>query len=497
MLKSVNDIRSELLENLSRAFPDWIWTTGEPLVDILDSVAELIYQREFLEDLINKLRSLSGFEILLKDEQYRKQIADVLKLSLTKRTKSWLNVPDVVKNDIDAMVWYYLDRYAEKRGYKRKSGVAAHGLGRFYYPVVTGDVFILFQRAGLFYKATLERKLAKEENGKLFLTATIKAIGYGEEYNTKANTLGVYNVGGAITDSSLITFTHEDIVGGSGYQGNMEFLNELKRYENDTFSVNTTSNLSRIMGSISSIDKYAITNMLPKFEFTGATCVWIKSNSSQVIYYDKIVPIDNKLLIPYQPSKLLSLTVDGVNMVEGVDYSLQNDTDSWKNSTRDIVYIVFTSDQTHKSARLELMLDNGVLTADRYVNSIFAEAKSIANDVIFYKALPVYVDVKLKLGLNYYVSTVESLVESKLSSYIDSLPIEDGKGIAKLESSDLISELYKISTKQGILVDNVMDIEVVVYDDNGILKAWNNLDGYIPEIGHYFELRNVTVELDV
>ena len=128
------EIRQEILNNLRDTMSDYLWVEGEPLVDILDAVADFHFRREFIATLSSNLQNINGFDRMINDQTYRSLLSQTLALSTTQRVRTWVGVPADVTNDLDAFVWYYMDRFAETKGYRRTSGRYASAVVFARYP---------------------------------------------------------------------------------------------------------------------------------------------------------------------------------------------------------------------------------------------------------------------------------------------------------------------------------------------------------------------------
>ena len=228
MTQSVIEIREEILESLRETQSDFLWVTGEPLVDILDSVAEFHFNREVIVELTKNLNKVSGFTLLTYNSDYRQQISTLLNLSMTSRNQVFPGVPNDVDNDLDAFIWYYLDRFAERRGYRRRAGSNAFGQGTLTYQNTygTGTFDIILTSGSKIYKMFCDTANATTLSGTQDqVEATIYAFSYGSSYNAVENSWQIESItwsGGAATLSDF-TILHDLISEGTDYQSSESF----------------------------------------------------------------------------------------------------------------------------------------------------------------------------------------------------------------------------------------------------------------------------------
>lgn len=457
-LPRTEDVRKSLLEKLTVDLPDFLWVPGELQVDILDAVAEFHYKRERVVELFNSVQNLSGFKRLIEDSGYREEMSSILDLSLKARTPSsvFIGVPSNVTNDFDAFVFYYLDRFAEKFGRKRGRGSSASGLFSLNYtPGITGKARIILSNSGLSYASTLTLDGSGEYSGTLF------SFGYGEKFNVKAGNLSINLViSDVLSLENIFNFRSSDIVGGTDYQSNESFLKVLEGRLNIFSGPLSINAVSTVISKIETVDKFLVTKASGSHRFKGSTDVFLKGGiqSEQVVV--RTVGSDSKILVPLQPSEILSIKKLG-EVLPDTEYTIINPDPATEyfNSPKQLVWVefagslVFPGDQVELSLLVDLTIQD-VFTQLMAHYSVYAET---ARDVVVYKAQPQPVNVAVQLITyrNIPYDEVVSVVKKTLIKVIGGLDIQE-----ELQADDLRLALRKILYHGELMVDAVMRLRI-------------------------------------
>lgn len=486
-LKTTEEIRSELLERLKSNLPDWLWVPGELQTDILDSVAEFHYKRERVVELFNSMKTTKGFRRLIDDTVYRSEMSDILGLSLNTRTSNvvFRGVPVSVTNDFDAFIYYYLDRFAERYGRKRGRGSAASGLFTFHYsPGISGTAKLIFENRGLLYTSTAVLDGSGVYSGMVF------SFGYGSGFNVLAGNLRIRSVvSDVIALNQIFSFTTSDITGGTDYQSNDSFLQNLEGSLSLFSGPLSPNTLSKIVSDVPSVDKYKISKPSQSQRFIGSTDIYLKGGILVEKVVVKTVGSDNKILIPLQPSTLVSVLKAGA-VVPTTEYTVTYPAagTEYINSIKQLVWVefagllVFPGDQV----TLNLLVDQTVQDVYTTLASHYSDKNETARDLLVIKSVaqPVNANLKILTYRDIDYSIVYNLVVSALTKFINGLAID-----AELQPDDLRFELRKIFYRGEVLIDSVNSLLVAL--PGGTYSSSNlSLTG-----GKYWELNTLSLEI--
>lgn len=487
-MPSVAQIRQQILAQQIKDKPDWVWTTGEPLVDIIDAVASFHQRQEFIQSLtkniLNSPTAINTFSTMMNNLAFRQQMASIIGLSLTQRTITYAGVPADVSNDVDAFIWYYMDRFGERFGFRRNTGNGSSGRFGFKYAnTITGSCRIVFRNGDKLYKASvrLNGNTDVGDPSKNYVTGIIYSMGYGQRYNVPANTLSIVSVSGDITSTAqLIGLIPEAQTGGNDYQSNESYLSELST----NIGVGTGSGVRRsvaeVISAIDTIDRYLIVGTRSGLRFKGSMDVYIKGSQTETWTNEMRVGADRRVLVPYQPCEIISVTlvvIGGPNIVltPTTDYVVQNTTGDFLHSVRQQTYIYFPLNAgdvvtpVTDTVILELEVDSDCITANKAISDYYSANREFARDYLVSQAqaqnFTVDMQVKTKIAIDQ--TTLDSLVLANLQAFMADFTIEDGTDLAELQASDIINSLYQITYNGNKVIDSVERLVLTKVDSNG------------------------------
>lgn len=479
-------IRQQILDAQQLSKPDWVWTTGEPLVDILDAVASFHQRREFVVDLtkniLNSETTLNTFSRLMNDISYRQQASAMMGLSLSTRTVVYAGVPADVSDDMDAFIWYYMDRYAEKKSFRRNTGGGSSARVYFKYAnSITGSCSILFRNGDKLYKAvvSLNGNADPYDPTRNFTSGIVYSMGYGVKYNVPANSLFVLQVWGDITSpAALVGLTTDAMIGGSDYQSNESFLAELQANLGVGSGVGVRLSAAQIISNIDTIDKYLIVGTRSGLRFKGSMDIYIKGSRTEIWPHELLVGSDSRVLVPYQPSNIISVTLKGtpdILYVENTDYIVQTTTGDFLHSVRQQTYIQFLANSSNPVTPLvsvvilELEVDIDCMTANTAMNDYYVSNREYVRDWLVYQAQAqnFTVDLQVKTKIKIAQATLDALVLANIQAFIADFPMEDGTNTAKLDASDLINSVYDIVYQGQKVIDSVEMMVIYKVDSVG------------------------------
>lgn len=471
-LLPVVDIRDQIIADLQKNMPEYLWKTGEPLVDILDSVGEFHYKREIIEQLSTSMNTPEGFRRLIYDNDFRTQVSSVLGLSMYQRTQTWIGVPGTVNNDFDAFVWYYIDRFGERRGFKRGGGQAGTGECTFQYPaaVVSGSATAIFRNGNLIYKATfyLDGAIVPSTTVRQ-VTGIIQAIGYGARYNVPADTLSIESISGSITSLTGISYRQYDITGGTDYESNEKFLQTLSDAVLGISGLGTRPNIVSIMADVDGIDKYLIKGTAANRRFLGSTDIYIQGSTREQWTADQVVGSDGRVLVKYQPCSIVSVTTGSPAITLAPE--IQTVDGDYEHSVREVTYLDFAVDiaaanvSVGDTVTVTMLVNTPCVELNRLMNYTYTKYYEYARDWNIYEAQDRSVNMAITVQLKSIVdpTLAISLITDAITKMLGNIPIE-----GDLDYTDLINAMYGIYYQTDVLVDSVETMTLTTIDSLGV-----------------------------
>ncbi len=475
---SISAIKVKIIENLQKNMSEFIWKTGEPLVDVLDGVAEIHYRRGVVENLTRSMSTTEGFRRLIYDTDFRAQMSSVLGLSLTQRTRTWVGIPAIVNNDFDAFVWYYIDRFGENRGFRRNGGQIATGSCGLWYPSAVGSTetaSVIFRNGSLIYRmdVTLDGPMDPPPSTRK-VTGIIYALGYGARYNVPQNTLKIDSVISTAVTASNISFVQEEISGGSDYESNEKFLDRLADATLAVSGLGTRANIASVLSQVSGIDKYLVKGTAADRRFKASSDIYIKSGVREVWTSRQTVGDDGRILVPYQPSSimLVNKVVGAVSTkIDPSEYEIQTVVDDYVGSVRQVTYADFAVAIANATLTIgdtvdvKLLVVTSCVDAYRQLAYYYTKFHEYTRDINVYqttdRAVTITMTARLKSIIDPNIAI--DMIRAAIINFINNIPIEE-----KLDYTDVINAVYGIYYDIDVLVDSVDAMTITTTDSDGV-----------------------------
>lgn len=476
---SISAIKAKIIENLQKNMSEFIWKTGEPLVDVLDGVAEIHYRRGVVENLTRSMSTTEGFRRLIYDTDFRAQMSSVLGLSLTQRTRTWVGIPAIVNNDFDAFVWYYIDRFGENRGFRRNGGQIATGSCGLWYPSAVGSTetaSVIFRNGSLIYRmdVTLDGPIDPPLSSTRKVTGIIYALGYGARYNVPQNTLKIDSVISTAVTASNISFVQEEISGGSDYESNEKFLDRLADATLAVSGLGTRANIASVLSQVSGIDKYLVKGTAADRRFKASSDIYIKSGVREVWTSRQTVGDDGRILVPYQPSSimLVNKVVGAVSTkIDPSEYEIQTVVDDYVGSVRQVTYADFAVAIANATLTIgdtvdvKLLVVTSCVDAYRQLAYYYTKFHEYTRDINVYqttdRAVTITMTARLKSIIDPNIAI--DMIRAAIINFINNIPIEE-----KLDYTDVINAVYGIYYDIDVLVDSVDAMTITTTDSDGV-----------------------------
>jgi len=108
---------------------------GEPIVDLIDSFATETARFFVMADYLRRINSIAGWLSVVSDDAFKASLADAMGVSavtLNPTLARQLAVPNTLSSDVEAIVYFDLNRFAESFGQPRHLATAATATERFY-----------------------------------------------------------------------------------------------------------------------------------------------------------------------------------------------------------------------------------------------------------------------------------------------------------------------------------------------------------------------------
>lgn len=477
-MPTVTEIRDTIVANLKKNVPEFLWKTGEPLMDILDSVGEFHYKRGILENLTKAMTTPEGYRRLIYDTTFRTQLSAVLGLSLSQRSRTWIGVPSVVASDFDAFVWYYLDRFGENRGFRRGGGQIATGTCYLSYPAAvpsSATASVVFKNGSLIYKMDVDLNGPLETPATRKVQGVVYALGYGARYNLPAQSIrldSVISTSGLVT-TATISFDQREISGGSDYESNEKFLQRLIDATQAVSGLGTRANIATVLSQVSGIDKYLIKGTAANRRFLASADIYLKSGVREIWSSRQTVGDDGRVLVQYQPSAILLVNnwATGVAVkVDPSDYEIQTVTGDYEHSVRQVTYLDFTdaiaagSVSIGDSVETKLLVNVPCVDANRQLNFYYGKFYESMRDWNIYETVDRSISVTMTTRLKSIVdpTLATTLIANAVTAYINNVPIEES-----IDYSDIINAVYGIYYNNDVLVDSVDTMTISTTDSTG------------------------------
>jgi len=498
-MPSVKDIRTTIISKLEDTMTEFMWVTGEPLVDIIDSIAEFHFKRETIVNLTQSLSKISGFARLLYDASYRSIVASALELSTTTRTKVYRGVPNTVDNDLDAFIWYYLDRLGERLGYKRGSGSSASATCNITFPasLTTGTMDLILKSGDRVYKIEADISTwTAVTSTTSSVEAKIISFGYGARYNALPNTVSeiislTYTAGVVTIDQLAVT--HEEIKHGTDYQSNNAFYQLMEDNSSAAPGLGTRNNIATIISSDETVDKFLIQGTDANRRFMGSMDIYLKTSVREVRTEQMITGSDQQVVVPYQPSEVLGVTTTaGI----AIAYTTSPTAVDFENTVKQNTYVDLSAVVAGTTVLLTFSLDTTCQNVNTAINDYYSSRYEYARDYLIHQAQPCPIDITMQVKLKTATKrdVAESLINDQLESDIDDLSIYDGVSAGKIDGSDFIASAYNIYYNGDQLIDSFVSLtitKVTPPTPDDAIGATGTI--YPDEIGEYFEIRTLTI----
>lgn len=235
MFKSARTIRTEALQRILSVRNDFSTLDGEPQVDIVDTLSIETAKLYFFSDYLEKLTSISGLLSIIDDSTYKGTLAEALGISFTSLTLGpILGVPSDLVNDVEAILYYDINRIAGDYGLTRKPAEYATGVVRFYSnsvaPITVPIGTKVFTRgtSSTAFSTTISiiavTPTLDPVSAQYFIDVAIQADQPGTIGNVASGTIQVLSppVSGVIRITNLAATT-----GGSLRESNRDLLNRI------------------------------------------------------------------------------------------------------------------------------------------------------------------------------------------------------------------------------------------------------------------------------
>lgn len=340
MARSAVTIRDSIVSFIDARLSGINTSPGEPIIDLVDAVAVEGERFNALVDYARKTNSIAGWREVINDNTLKTLLAaalNVSNVSLDSGLARRLGVPEDLANDIEAIIYLDLSRYASSYGRPRRLATASTGTVRLYLPnnspytILRGATVRKLGSSAIIYEITTDL-LGAEPSFDLaknlyYVEVGVKSRVPGTVGNSVRNTLVV--LGAGITGVVAVS-NPAAIGGGSDRESNSELLDALEGVQAG-LSVNTEAGLKRILTAQDGVQDVLIVgpgDPLMKRASAGAVDVYVVGEDTQAVTSTtKIQIVQETYVIQLQPvTEVLSATGPGGALSQGNGFTVTEDT---------------------------------------------------------------------------------------------------------------------------------------------------------------------------
>jgi hypothetical protein len=318
---------------------------GEPIVDLVDSVAVEQYYANVQIEYLRRINSVAGWQALVVDTTFQTDLAEALGLSMTSLDPTLartLSVPPTITTDLDAVLWADLTKFADSAGRPRKDATYASGTLRVYLPnnnpvVLLRGAVVRSNRSKLLYETITDLVGVTPgldlDSNKYYVDVAIQCRQAGILGNASRGTVNTISSGfGSISAVTNLTA----LEGGADAETNEALLTALAA--GGGADVNTANGLRNFIMSQAGVIDALVTgsgSSLMTRAAGGAVDVWAVGATLRTISSIVRVLVEGEtVVLPIQPVRTISSVTAGSPLSEGNSFVSVLDTGEYAGSTK-------------------------------------------------------------------------------------------------------------------------------------------------------------------
>lgn len=326
---------------------------GEPIVDLIDAVAQEQERTGTLIEYVRLSNSSAGWRELLADQSFLDDLAAALGVSrqtLDPKLARAMSAPSSITNDLDVILWFDLGRYAESLGRSRRAATYATTTLRIYVasnaPVVLLRGASIKSSSGVLYETTADLvgvvpALDLEAN-KYFVETSAQAKQPGRIGNAIQGAIRDIVSGFQIATSVSNSTAAE---GGQDAESNDALLSGLEETSGrDILTKNGLRNFFLAQAGVEDAVVIGPGDSLMERAAGGAVDVYVIGatllTASSVV---RVLVDGDVVVLPLQPVRTISSVTAGSPLSEGNSFVSTMDTGVYRGSARARTQIAFNT----------------------------------------------------------------------------------------------------------------------------------------------------------
>lgn len=343
--RTADEIKSDALASIDAALNGIRTESGEPIVDLVDAFSLEAQRQQTLNEYNRRINSIAGFRVLNGDDGFKVLMADAFGVSLTRLTLGpVLGVPDDLPNDVEAIIFFDLNRFGESLGIIRQAATKAVGAMTLF--TSTGAPFSLVagaltQTQGLnpeVYETTQDLNAVSpafdSDENSFLVTTSIQATRAGLRGNQLAERINVQNP----TIAGVTRVVNKEAVqDGVPRQTNTAYLDAIEDGLAG-FAIGTKEGLRKFILNVENVVDVLVVgpeSPLMTRESAGAVDVYVIGAQAETTTLQTVIDTEGEdFVIPFQPVKSIDSAVGALTYTEGSGFSFLKDTADFAGSAR-------------------------------------------------------------------------------------------------------------------------------------------------------------------
>lgn len=306
---------------------------GEPVMDVIDSFSLEAAKQNIVAQYLEAINTIAGWRGIIDDATFKVDLADAFGISavtLNEDLARRLGAPTDLANDVEALLYVDLNRYATSLGRPRSAGQFATGVLTIF--LSNSDPFTLFRGAavqtggetGVIYDTTTDLigvtpsfSVTRNLN---FVNVGIRARAVGIDGN---QIIGAVNQTANPIPNSVAVTNETAIEGGLNRESNEEVLDALEGVLGGT-DINTEQGLINFVSTRQQVVDALVVgpgNTLMTRSTAGAVDVYVIGTELQTNTVDiQVVVEEEGVILPFQPVRQINSAVGASVYTEGGGY---------------------------------------------------------------------------------------------------------------------------------------------------------------------------------
>lgn len=318
---------------------------GEPIVDLLDAFSLEAQRQQTLAEYNRRINSIAGWQSLIDDAAFKALMASAFGVSASRLTLATvLGVPTDLANDVEAIIYFDLNRYGESIGIPRREATQATGTLTLFlnsgapFTLVAGATVQTRGITPVVFETTVDltgvAPAFNAAENSFFSTVSIQARTAGIAGNQILNAVSVQSP--AIAGVTRVR-NDSPIRNGLDRQSNSDYLDLLDGGLTG-FAISTRTGLKRfVLEQEGVIDALVVGPESPLMtrSSAGAVDIYIIGERIEATNVNVVVDVPGEdFIFPLQPVRQVNSAVGASTYTEGGGYSFIKDTGTFAASAQ-------------------------------------------------------------------------------------------------------------------------------------------------------------------